>query len=75
MRSIIRGNIDDLYHYRTVPDRSYGAVIRPDDISVWVFRLAYPQSAATPEFLAMLKEMIEYGAKKDIIVQLVPIDG
>ena len=75
MRRQIQLHIDDLYHYRTVPDRSWGAVVQPDDISVWVFRLAYPQSAATPELIAMLKEMIEYGAKKDIIVQLVPIDG
>ncbi|MEU4424107.1 hypothetical protein AB0F81_26055 [Actinoplanes sp. NPDC024001] len=75
MRRQIQLHIDDLHHYRTVPDRSWGAVIRPDDISVWVFRLAYPRSAATPEFLAMLDEIIEYGAKKKIIVQLVPIDG
>ncbi|MET0495761.1 MAG: hypothetical protein ABW000_21755 [Actinoplanes sp.] len=38
-------------------------------------RLAYPQSAATPEFLAMLEELVEYGATKDIVVQLIPIDG
>lgn len=75
MRRQIKLHIDDLHHYRTVPDRSWGAVVQPGDISVWVFRLAYPRSAATPEFLAMLDEMIEYGAKKDIIVQLVPIDG
>ncbi|MEV6598721.1 hypothetical protein AB0M36_17950 [Actinoplanes sp. NPDC051346] len=75
MRGQVRQQIDDLYHYRTVPDRSWGAVIRPDDISVWVFRLAYPRSAAKPEFLAMLEEMIGYGAKKNIIVHLVPIDG
>ena len=47
----------------------------PDDISVWVLRLAYPQSAATPEFLAMLDELVEYGLQKDIVVQLIPIDG
>jgi hypothetical protein len=27
------------------------------------------------DFLAMLEELVEYGAKKDIVMQLISIDG
>jgi hypothetical protein len=50
-------------------------VIPPAAVSVWVLRLAYPAGTTDPRVLAQLNRIVEYGRSKDVVVQLVPIQG
>jgi hypothetical protein len=71
--SIGKSYVNDLVNYRKAFD-TYGQLIKPQDVSVYVLRLAYP-AEANAQALRLYAEIVERGRKNDIIVQLVPVQS
>ncbi|MFB9237829.1 hypothetical protein ACFFWC_20085 [Plantactinospora siamensis] len=68
------GYVRTLDNYRRGIDL-WNPLVPPDAVSVWVLRLAYPAGITDPKALAQLDRIRREAQAKNIVLQLVPIEG